>query len=112
MDTWVTQFRRGLVEFGVLAVLRRDENYGYGIVESLNGIPGLEVTESTVYPLLARLANEGILEVRKQDSPSGPPRRYYRLTEAGRVRLKQMATYWNQIQSSLATLLDTKEFNG
>ena len=56
MQQWITQFRKGLVELCVLAVLRDDEAYGYQIVERLSQVPGLEVTESTVYPVLARLA--------------------------------------------------------
>jgi hypothetical protein len=56
VQAWITQFRKGLVELCVMAALRDEEAYGYQIVEKLGQIPGLEVTESTVYPVLARLA--------------------------------------------------------
>ena len=102
---WTTQFRKGLVEFCVLATLDPGEAYGYEIVERLNGAAGLATAESTVYPLLARLEREGHLTVRTAPSPSGPPRRYYRLTAAGRQRLRNMAHYWFQIQESINHLV-------
>ncbi len=55
MQQWITQFRKGLVELCIMTVLREEEAYGYQIVEQLRGLAGLEVTESTVYPVLARL---------------------------------------------------------
>src|SRR3954454_23013813 len=102
---WTAQFRKGLVELCVMATLARDEAYGYQILERLNGTAGLATTESTVYPLLARLERDGHLSVRTAPSTSGPPRRYYRLTAAGRQRLQNMARYWFQIQDSINHLL-------
>ncbi|MFN0126939.1 MAG: PadR family transcriptional regulator [Verrucomicrobiales bacterium] len=84
MADWSTQMRKGLAERGVLAVLRQGEAYGYQIVERLAACEGFELTESTVYPLLARLASSGYLSVRTEKSPHGPPRRYYQLTPSGR----------------------------
>ncbi|MFN0056689.1 MAG: PadR family transcriptional regulator [Planctomycetales bacterium] len=101
MPSWITQFRKGLVELCVLAALRDEEAYGYQIVETLGQSPGLEVTESTVYPVLARLARERLVTVREAPSPSGPPRRYYRLSEAGRQRLVEMLSHWRAIQDSV-----------
>src|SRR5262245_51628287 len=106
MSVWVTQLRKGLVELCVLATLRDAEAYGYQIVERLGRLAGLEVTESTVYPLLARLAREERVRVRTVPSPEGPPRRYYRLTDAGRVRLDSMARHWQQLRSSVNLLLE------
>jgi PadR family transcriptional regulator PadR len=102
---WTAQFRKGLVEFCVLATLEPGEAYGYQILERLNAAPGLATAESTVYPLLARLERDGHLTVRTAPSPSGPPRRYYRLTPAGRTRLRNMARYWFQIQDSINHLV-------
>jgi PadR family transcriptional regulator PadR len=68
----------------------------------------LSVTECTVYPILTRLHNEGYLTVRAEDSPSGPPRRYYKLTTLGRHRLSQMNAYWDELSDSIREL-DTKE---
>lgn len=105
MPSWITQFRKGLVELCVLAVLRDDEAYGYQIVEQLGAIPGLEVTESTVYPVLARLARDRCVTVRTAPSPSGPPRRYYRLSKTGHTRLENMIGHWQAIQNSVNQLI-------
>src|SRR5436309_13712131 len=106
LQLWETQLRKGLVELCVMATLREQEAYGYQIVERLGGLAGLAITESTVYPLLARLARDGLLRVRTAPSPTGPPRRYYRLTDAGRRRLQDLAHHWHQIQVSVNGLLE------
>lgn len=105
MQAWITQFRKGLVELCVLAALRDEEAYGYQIVEELGRVPGLEVTESTVYPVLARLARDRCVTVRTAPSPSGPPRRYYRLSESGKQRLADMVGHWQAIQNSVNQLI-------
>ena len=104
MQQWITQFRKGLVELSVMAALRDDEAYGYQIVEKLGQVPGLEVTESTVYPVLARLARDQCVTIRTAPSPAGPPRRYYRLSETGRRRLQEMIGHWNCMQASINQL--------
>lgn len=106
MGPWETQLRKGLVELAVLATLVDGEAYGYGIVERLRGLEGLEFTESTVYPVLARLARDGSLAIRAERSPSGPMRRYYRLTPEGERRLWEMRRGWRTVSDSLATLLE------
>jgi PadR family transcriptional regulator PadR len=105
VQAWITQFRKGLVELCVMAALRDEEAYGYQIVEKLGQIPGLEVTESTVYPVLARLARDRCVTVRTSPSPSGPPRRYYRLSDPGRRRLMEMVGHWQAIQNSVTQLI-------
>jgi PadR family transcriptional regulator, regulatory protein PadR len=105
MSPWVTQLRKGLVELAVLATIAEGEAYGYGIVERLQGLSGLQFTESTVYPVLARLAREGFLAIRTEPSPAGPARRYYRLTTEGRRRLATMAEGWRTVADSLSSLL-------
>lgn len=105
MKAWVAQFRKGLVELCVLAALDREETYGYELLRRLSAQPELAVTESTVYPILARLTREGCLEVRRVQSPSGPPRRYYRVTKAGRVRLREMRERWRPMRDFVDELL-------
>jgi PadR family transcriptional regulator PadR len=106
MSPWETQLRKGVVELAVLAWIARGEAYGYRIVEGLQTLDGLALTESTVYPVLTRLARDGALAVRTEASPSGPTRRYYRLTPEGRRRLDQMASGWRAVSKSLTTLLE------
>jgi PadR family transcriptional regulator PadR len=106
MSGWEGQLRKGLVELAVLAAIGREETYGYRIVSELKQLEGLQLTESTVYPVLARLARDKFLAIRTEDSPSGPHRRYYRLTKAGQTRLRTMAECWKTISQSLKGLLE------
>lgn len=102
---WTSQLRKGLVELAVLAALRRGEAYGYQLLQRINVQPGLNLHEPTVYPLLARLAREGYLATRTGPSPHGPPRRYYRLTEAGIDRYERMLQMWRTASQSLEHLI-------
>lgn len=104
-DTWTIQLRKGLVELGVLAVLREGETYGYDIVGRLRRIDGMALTDSTVYPVLARLEDAGCVAVRSAPSPNGPPRRYFRLTAAGRDRLAALAAQWRAVSAGIDGLL-------
>jgi PadR family transcriptional regulator PadR len=112
VQQWITQFRKGLVELCIMAALRDEEAYGYQIVERLGGVSGLEVTESTVYPVLARLARDRCVTVRTVPSPAGPPRRYYRLSEAGRRRLEDMLAHWHTIQNSVNQITKESSYDG
>jgi len=105
MRTWVSQLRKGLVELCVMGALDNGEAYGYQILQRLGRAPNLAITESTVYPILARLAKERLLEVRTAPSPAGPPRRYYRLTAGGRRRLDEMRRYWADLSGAVDDLV-------
>ena len=100
-EAWVTQLRKGLMALCVLRLLRRGESYGYEIVRRLQDRPALAVSESTVYPVLARLRAEGCVQVRDVPSPAGPPRRYFSLTARGRARLAEYNAYWNALNADL-----------
>jgi PadR family transcriptional regulator len=106
MNRWETQLRKGLVDLAILAAIGRGETYGYRIVEQLKGLEGLELTESTVYPVLTRLARDRFLGVRTEVSRSGPMRRYYRLTPEGERRLRQLAESWRTVSQSLTALIE------
>jgi PadR family transcriptional regulator PadR len=103
--SWLAQMRKGILELCVLALVSKEETYGYAIVERLGMIPGMEVTESTIYPLLARLASEGLLTQRVAKSPQGPSRRYYSLSDRGKSKLNDLASAWGTIVDSVTTLL-------
>jgi PadR family transcriptional regulator, regulatory protein PadR len=106
IEGWITQLRKGLLEYCVLLVLRRGESYGYEIVQQLKAIEDLSVSESTVYPILGRLRDEKYLKVRDLPSSSGPPRRYFSLTPKGKIRLSEMNAYWQLLTKAL-TILQT-----
>jgi PadR family transcriptional regulator PadR len=109
MGGWQTQLRKGLAELAILAAIGRGETYGYRIVEQLQKLEGLTLTESTVYPVLTRLARDGFLAVRTEVSPSGPTRRYYQLTAEGQRHLRRMAGSWKAVSQSLSALIEGAE---
>lgn len=106
---WSSQLKRGTVELAVLAALRGGgEAYGYELLGRLSASPPLATTESTLYPLLARLTAEGLLAVRQEPSASGPPRRYYRLTAHGQRHLSQLVGHWRSFRGALDALADAE----
>jgi PadR family transcriptional regulator PadR len=105
-DSALSQLRRGVLEFCVLALLREDERYGFDLVRSLGEADGLVTTEGTLYPLLGRLRKEGLVDTSWRESPSGPPRRYYRLTTAGRTALDAFTAEWGRFRASVDMLLE------
>lgn len=104
MKTWITQLRKGLIELLLLNVIGCGETYGYEIVQRLRSVRGIEVSESTVYPVLERLHKDGYVAVRREPSPSGPMRRYYSLTVTGECRISAMNRYWDLLCGSICEL--------
>jgi PadR family transcriptional regulator PadR len=102
---WITQLRKGLTELSVLAALQAGEAYGYELLQRLGGSDPLATTPATVYPVLARLTDAGLLAVREAPSPAGPPRRYYRLTAAGQAQLREMGAYWQELVTAVDRLM-------
>src|SRR5258705_439771 len=82
-DNWTVQVRKGVLEMCILNALSGRERYGYELVKTLVGIPGLGVTEGTLYPLLSRLRVQGLVAARLEESSEGPARKYYALTKEG-----------------------------
>jgi PadR family transcriptional regulator len=101
----VAQIRRGVLPYCVLAMLREKERYGFELVHAMGGIDGMVTGEGTLYPLLARLRRQGLVETSWQESATGPPRRYYRLAPAGREALADFAGSWRRLRDSVDELL-------
>jgi PadR family transcriptional regulator PadR len=99
------------MEFCILNLLKHGESYGYEIVQSLQAIEELVVTESTVYPILSRLRKDGYLQVRVKPSKEGPPRRYFYITAPGRHRVAEMNRYWGSLQTAIDSLVAGKTRN-
>jgi len=95
------QMRKGVLEFCILSVLSAGDAYPTEIIERMKGT-NLVVVEGTLYPLLTRLKNFGLLTYRWEESTSGPPRKYYRLTESGTAFLKELENSWNELVQSVA----------
>ncbi len=102
----VTQLRRGTIEYCVLAVLSGSQEYAFELVRRLAALDGLVTSEGTIYPLLARLKRDGLVATTWQESDVGPPRKYYRLTVAGRRALDSFAGEWSRFRDSVDELLD------
>jgi len=94
------QMRKGILEFCILSVLRENEAYTSEILETLKEAR-LLVVEGTVYPLLTRLKNDGLLTYRWEESTSGPPRKYYGLTEMGRNFLNELHLTWTELADAV-----------
>jgi PadR family transcriptional regulator, regulatory protein PadR len=107
MREWITQIRRGILELCLLNLLHAKESYGYEIVQSLQEIEELAVSESTVYPILSRLRKDGYLKVKTLPSSDGPPRRYFSLTRIGQTYLREMNDYWQDLIKSIESLKKT-----
>ncbi|HZL06327.1 MAG TPA: PadR family transcriptional regulator [Coriobacteriia bacterium] len=101
-----SQFRKGALELAILALLERGELYGVEIVDRLASVPGLAASSGTVYPLLSRLKNSELVLTAWRESPSGPPRKYYRLSAAGRDDLMTMSSSWRSMVKALDGLLE------
>ncbi len=104
MENWQEQLRRGGLEFAVLLILTGPPRYGFEIIRHLEESTDLVVNEGTVYPLLARLARQGLL-VTEWVADLGPhPRKYYRLTREGRERIDAMTAHWTTFAGKLDAL--------
>ena len=100
-----TQLRKGSLELAVLALLAGEPRYGVEIVDNLAARPGLEASSGTIYPLLTRLKNSGLVHTTWQESPSGPPRKSYSLTPSGRDQLRSLRMAWSRLSSAMNDLL-------
>ena len=95
------QMRKGVLEMCILSLLSLKEMYTSDIIDSLRNAQ-LVVVEGTLYPLLTRLKNEGLLEYYWQESNSGPPRKYFRITEEGHNFLKELKKSWEEINEAVS----------
>ncbi|WP_316813655.1 PadR family transcriptional regulator [Pedobacter heparinus] len=97
-----TQMRKGILEYCVLLIISRGEIYASDIITELKQAK-LLVVEGTLYPLLTRLKNNGLLSYHWVESTSGPPRKYYVLTEDGKAILKQLDNTWQELAYAIDT---------
>lgn len=106
LGTWITQLRKGVLEFCILDVLEGGEHYGYAIVEQLKKAHVMNVSQGAVYPVLHRLRREGYVDGRLAASDKGPSRRYFSLTDTGRARLAEMRAHWASLTRGIEQLSD------
>ena len=94
-----TQFKKGVLEICVLALIHKKDMYGYEIVQNISKV--IEVNEGTIYPLLRRLTKEGYFETYILESSEGPARKYYKITELGRDNLINLKREWKNFTSAV-----------
>lgn len=94
------QMRKGILEFCILHIISRGEIYASDMIEELTSAK-IMVVEGTLYPLLTRLKNSGLLDYKWVESNSGPPRKYYILTDIGKQFLEGLNHTWKELQESV-----------
>lgn len=101
------QFKKGVLELIVLESVRNKDMYGYELVTEVSKV--IDVNEGTIYPLLKRLTNERYFETYLQESPEGPPRKYYHLTAAGILYRNRLEEEWNEFQKRVCRFLEERK---
>ena len=103
LENTQAQMRKGILEYCILSILARGEAYPSEILEALKNAK-LLVVEGTLYPLLTRLKNEELLSYRWEESTSGPPRKYYQITDAGNTFLSELNITWTELKEAVESL--------
>lgn len=98
-----TQFKKGVLDMCVLAVLSKGDSYGYDLAEELSS--RIQIADGTVYPLLRKLASSGEVSTYLKESSGGPPRKYYSLTDKGRDRLENDIREWNEFTELVSGII-------
>jgi PadR family transcriptional regulator PadR len=111
-SSWSTQIKKGLLELCILNLLAQENMYGYQLVKRLTSIPGFVVSEGTIYPLLSRLKQEGVIESSLIESSIGPVRRTYSLTEHGQRHLSEINEIWQKYAAGIADVIQRSSTDG
>jgi len=110
IDNTQSQMRKGILEFCILSVIKRGESYPGDIVDEMRA-SGLQILEGTLYPLLTRLKNAEMLTYRWVESPSGPPRKYFSLTEKGQLFYQDLGRTWEELSFAVNKIITPKPTN-
>ena len=103
VDNAKSQMRKGMLEYCVLLLLRKEPSYANDIINRLKNVEMI-VVEGTLYPLLTRLKKDGMLSYEWRESTQGPPRKYYALTEQGEQALAELDGAWNELARTVGLL--------
>lgn len=101
------QLKKGVLELCVLALLSRGDAYGYDIASRLT--KGIGMGEGTIYPLMRRMQSDGLVDTYLVESPSGPPRKYYKLTNRGRESFAAQQSEWTAFSTAVNDILGNVE---
>lgn len=103
IDNTHSQMRKGILEFCILSIIRRGEAYPGDIAEEMKN-SGLQILEGTLYPLLSRLKNAELITYRWEESSGGPPRKYFALTDKGKLFYQELAQTWEELSGAVNNL--------
>ena len=97
IENKVTQLRKGILELAILSALYRNTHYGYSLVREMTAAGVFNLKEGTIYPILSRLAKEGLVQTEWVESKQGPPRKYYALTDSGRTMCEVLMNEFHRL---------------
>ena len=107
LENTQVQMRKGILEYCILNIISRGEVYASDLIVELTSAK-IMVVEGTLYPLLTRLKNAGLVEYKWIESPSGPPRKYYNITDSGSDFLKNLDSTWKELVNSTDQIISKK----
>lgn len=105
-----TQMRRGVLEYSILLILAGGDEYASSIIQKMKDV-NIIVAEGTIYPLLIRLKKLGLLNYRWEESPQGPPRKYYMITDFGRQQLDGLDSAWDELARGIEIIRNISKHN-
>lgn len=101
------QFKKGVLELCVLHILLQEDSYGYDIIDQLSA--NIDISEGTIYPMLRRFQKEKRVKTYLRESSSGPPRKYYSITEEGKKYYEESVREWEELILSVERIMKGKE---
>ena len=107
MEAIQVQLKKGVLELCVLALLCRHDSYAYEIANTL--AEGIDMGEGTIYPLMRRMQSDGLVDTYLVESSSGPPRKYYRLTQAGKSSFTSQKAEWSAFAKAVEAIIGDAE---
>jgi PadR family transcriptional regulator, regulatory protein PadR len=110
IENTASQMRKGVLEFCILSIIKEGEAYPSDIIDKMKAA-NLNIFEGTLYPLLTRLKNAELLTYRWEESTSGPPRKYFSLTEKGLAFYQELATTWQELANAVTKLSNHNNYN-
>lgn len=104
----ITEMLKGVLEGCVLEIISQDETYGYEITRKLNALGFSDVVDGTVYTILVRLEKQKLVDIEKKPSDMGPPRKFFKLNDAGKAELKNFWEKWEFVSDRMGQLKEMK----
>jgi len=101
------QYKKGVLELCVLSILERRDSYGYDVSETIS--KSIDISESTIYPILRKLKDEGVVTTYLVEESGGPPRKYYKLTKTGHEEFKKNKTEWFEFTKKINKFLEEEK---